>query len=232
MSDYLSRNLPTVADVAKTIDHTILHPFATREDVLKIAREGLEFQTASVCVQPIWVADVAEVLKGSNVLTCSVVGFPHGASRPQTIAFEADRAVREGAREIDMVMPIGKARMGDWEAVKTSVATVKAAIGDNVLKVIFEICDLTPDEIRRASEISAEAGADFIKTSTGFSKHGATVEAVKIMADIADGKVGVKAAGGIRTFDTLREMIGAGATRIGASATIKILEQAREILER
>ena len=139
----LKRLPESTAEVARLIDHTILKPSATRSDVLKVAKEGLENNVAAVCISPIWVADVAEVLKGSDVLCCTVVGFPHGTSRPQSIAFEADRAVREGAREVEMVIPVGRALMGDWEIVGATVSTVKAAIGNIVLKVILEVCDLS-----------------------------------------------------------------------------------------
>lgn len=216
----------TVADVAKLIDHTILAPAATQAQVIAVAEEALKAGTASCCVQPFWVREVAEVLKGSNVLACSVVGFPHGANRFELIAQEAERAVRDGATEVDMVQPIGLAKMGDWASVEKAVRTVKAAIGDNVLKVILEICELTDQEIAEASKASIAGGADFIKTSTGFAKGGATLSAVALMANIAGDTVGVKAAGGIRTLADLQAMVDAGATRIGASSTLKILDEA------
>jgi len=221
----------SVADVAKLIDHTILSPAATKDAVIEVAKEGLEHNVASVCVHPLWVSDVAEVLKGSDVKTCSVVGFPHGASRSQTIAFEADRAIREGATEIDMVMSVGRAIMGKWDLVGVAVSTVKAAIGENCLKVILEVCDLTPIEIAKASEVSIESGADFIKTSTGFSRHGATIESVALMAEVAKGRVGIKAAGGIKSYDDVLNMVRVGATRIGASSTLTILKQAHSIFD-
>ncbi len=214
-------------EVSRLIDHTNLNPAATREDIVKTAEEAAEWGCASVCVHPAWVPRVADVLVGSGIDVCSVVGFPHGASRPQTIAFEADRAVREGAREIDMVIPIGRAIMGEWHSVETCVAVVKAAIGGMVLKTILEVCELDSQQIAKASEVCIGAGADFIKTSTGFGKGGATVESVQLMAEVADGKAGVKAAGGIRTWEDMQRMLLAGATRIGASSTAGILEGAR-----
>jgi len=220
----------TVNEVAKLIDHTILAPSATFDSVKTVAEEGLEYDVASVCVQPIWVSEVSEILKGRDVLCCSVVGLPHGANRAQTIAFEADRAVREGAREIDMVMSVGRAIMGNWDLVGGSISTVKAAIGDIVLKVILEVCELTPHEISTASKVAIEAGADFIKTSTGFGKSGASVKSVAIMADVAAGRVGIKAAGGIKSYDDVINMVNVGATRIGASSTINILNQAKRTL--
>jgi deoxyribose-phosphate aldolase len=231
MSEYRKRNLPTAADVARLIDHTILNPEATREDVLRVAGEAAEHGCAAVCVNPMWVMEVHEALKGSSLAVCSVVGFPLGATRPQSVAFEADRAVREGATEIDMVLPLGRARNGEWEAVRAYIATVKAAIGATPLKVILETAVLDAQEISRASQVALEAGADFLKTSTGFNKAGgATVEAVRLLAEAAGDRAGVKAAGGIRDFATLRSMVEAGATRIGASSTLAILEQAAEEL--
>lgn len=220
----------SVAEVAALCDHTILAPAATREDVLRVAREGRDHGVATVCVHPLWVGDVAEVLEGCEVKACSVVGFPHGASHPEIIAAEARRAFEEGAREVDMVMPLGWARMGRWDDVLRGIALVSEAIDEIPLKVILEICELDNDQIRRASETAIEAGAEFIKTSTGFGKHGATLEAVRLMAGVASGRAGVKAAGGIRDYDTLLAMVRAGATRIGTSSTLKILTQAAEAL--
>lgn len=216
----------TQPDVARLIDHTILKPSAQRDEVVKTAEEGLEHGCAAVCVQPSWIVDIAEVLKGSQVKVCSVVGFPSGMHRPQSIAFEADRAVREGAQEIDMVIPIGRAKMGDWDLVTGSVATVKAAIGGALLKVILEICELTDEEIERAAHASFQGGAEFIKTSTGFGTGGATVEGVEIMYRVAREYGGkVKAAGGIRDLTTLIKMVDAGADRVGASSTVAILQE-------
>lgn len=213
-------------DVARLIDHTILKPSAQRDDVLKTAREGLEHGCASVCVHPSWVVDVADVLKGSQVKVCAVVGFPSGMHRPQSVTFEADRAVREGAQEIDMVIPLGRAKMGEWDLVQGAVATVKASIGSALLKVILEICELTDEEIEQASHASFEGGAEFVKTSTGFGSGGATVHGVEIMYKVARQHGGkVKAAGGIRTLDTLMKMVEAGADRIGASSTVSILQE-------
>lgn len=219
-------------DLAKLIDHTLLRPSASRKEIIQIAREGLEHHVASVCVNPIWVSDVAEVLRGSGVRTCTVVGFPSGAHRPQTIAFEADRAVREGAEEVDMVIPLGRAKMGNWEIVGGSISMVKAAIGPTLLKVILETSELTDEEIILASETSFDAGAEFVKSSTGFSSGGATVQAIRLMAKVATARGGsVKASGGIRSLKTVRAMVEAGANRIGTSSTVKILAELREAME-
>jgi len=220
-------------EVAGIIDHTILRPSAVRREILQVAEQGLKYNVASVCVHPVWVSDVAEVLKGSKVNVCSVVGFPSGAHRPQSIAFEADRAVREGANEIDMVIPLGRAKMGDWEIVGGAISTVKAAIGPILLKVILETSELTDQEIVRAAETALSSGADFVKSSTGFSTNGATVRSVQLMAQVARRMGGaVKASGGIRTLNTLRTMVEAGATRIGTSSTVKILEELRLAMEK
>lgn len=218
----------TVAEIAQLLDHTILKPAATREDVLRVTREGKELKVASVCVNPFWASEVSDCLLGSGVKTCCVAGFPLGASLPQVIAEEAARAVSSGAAEIDMVMNLGLAKAGKWDAVATGIATVKNAIPGTCLKVILEICELTDEEIRLASQAALDGGAQFIKTSTGFGKSGATVDAVKIMAGIASGKSGVKAAGGIKGLDDVLAMVDAGATRIGASASITILKEAEE----
>ncbi|MFH0883925.1 MAG: deoxyribose-phosphate aldolase [bacterium] len=219
-------------DLAAMIDHTLLRPSATRKEIIQVASEGLASSVASVCVHPIWVSNVAEVLRGSKVKVCTVVGFPSGAHRPQSIAFEADRAVREGAEEVDMVIPLGRAKMGNWEIVGGSISTVKAAIGSALLKVILETSELTDEEIIHASETAFDAGAEFVKSSTGFSTGGATVHAIQLMAKVATSKGGaVKASGGIRTLKTLQAMVEAGARRIGTSSTLKILKELQMSLE-
>jgi len=218
-------------DLARLIDHTLLRPSATRQDILKAALIGAENDVASVCINPHWVSDVSDLLKGTGVLVCTVVGFPSGAHRPQTIAFEADRAVREGAQEIDMVLPIGRVKMGDWEVVKATISTIKAVIGSTTLKVILETCDLTDEEITLSSRVSFESGAEFVKTSTGFGSGGATTQAVALMAEVArefDGKV--KASGGIRSLRAVRKMVEAGAHRIGTSSTEMILQELHDSL--
>ncbi len=224
------KKITTIDQIAKLIDHTILSPAATRDDVLEVAKQGLEYDVAAVCMNPVWVEEVSEILKGSNVHTCSVVGFPLGSSLPETIAFEAEKAVKDGAHEIDMVLSVGHAKSNDWSFISQQISTTKRAIGKNCLKVIFEVCELTPDQIKMASEISINAGADYIKTSTGFGKSGATLESVKIMSDVSNGRVGIKAAGGIRSYEDLLNMYEAGATRIGTSSTIKIISEANSSL--
>ncbi len=211
--------------VAAIFDHTILKASATEADVLRVTEEGLQNHVASICVNPMWVPTVRKATEGSDVEVCSVVGFPLGAGQPEVVALEATRAVHDGATEIDMVIPVGLALEGKWDKVGAHVAAVRQAIGDNLLKVILEVCELSDEQIVQASRISIEAGADYIKTSTGFSKGGATVEAVQLMAEVSKGRVGIKAAGGIKTLQDVLDMVAAGATRIGASATLSILDE-------
>ncbi len=211
--------------VAAIMDHTLLKASATRADILRVANEGLEHKVASVCVNPLWVTTVHEVLKDSEVAVCSVVGFPLGASRKELVAMEATRAIHDGAAEIDMVMPVGAALEGEWGIAGEHVAAVRKAIGEHTLKVILEVCELNDAQVVEASRTAMDAGADFIKTSTGFGGGGATVRAVELMADIARGRAGIKAAGGIKTLADVQTMVTAGATRIGASATLAILNE-------
>jgi len=209
--------------LAKTIDHTLLRPDATRAQILQLCREAVEYGFASVCVNPCRVALAAEALKGADVTPCCVVGFPLGATDTAVKAAETAAAVAHGAREIDMVIDIGAAKDGDWDRVRDDIAGVRAACGGAKLKVIIEACLLTDEEKVRACLAAKEAGADFVKTSTGFSKGGATVEDVALMRRTVGPDMGVKAAGGIHTRAEAEAMLEAGATRIGASAGIAIV---------
>lgn len=209
--------------LAKYIDHTLLKPDATAAQVLKLCDEAREYGFASVCVNPGRIALAAEALKGSEVTPCCVVGFPLGATPPESKAAETALAVEQGAREIDMVMNVGAAKDGDWELVRRDIAAVKAACGPAKLKVILECCLLTDGEKVRACEAAVSAGADFVKTSTGFSRGGATVHDVALMRKTVGPDIGVKAAGGIHTRAEAEAMIEAGANRIGASAGIAIV---------
>ena len=210
-------------NIAKTIDHTILKPNATDADVIKVCSEAKEYGFFSVCVNPYFVPLVASELKGSDVKVTSVIGFPLGA-RPTFIkTAEAKKAVEDGANEIDMVINISALKDGKLDYVKADIAAVVDAIkGKAILKVILETCLLTNEEIVKACELSKEAGAQFVKTSTGFSTGGATVEAVTLMKKTVGDALEVKASGGVRDYDTAMAMINAGATRIGASASIDI----------
>jgi len=217
-------------DLARYIDHTLLKANATEEQIRKLCAEALEFNFRSVCVNPTWVSLAAELLRGSEVLTCTVVGFPLGANEPAIKAMEARRAIRNGAREIDMVLNVGALKSGDDALVLRDIrAVVEDCVdGGAVCKVILETALLTDDEKRRASELSKKARAHFVKTSTGFSTGGATVADVALMAEVVRGAgMEVKASGGISSYDDAKAMIEAGATRLGASASIGIVREAK-----
>lgn len=209
----------------KYFDHTILKPEAGRADVEKICREALEHDFASVCVNEYYTAYVAELLKGSNVKVCTVVGFPLGMTSTKVKCFETGCAVNEGAQEIDMVINVGALKDGNYDYVRKDIAEVKAACaGKAILKVIIETCLLTDDEKVKACQLAKAAGADFVKTSTGFSTGGATAKDVALMRSTVGEAMGVKASGGIRDSVTAQAMIDAGASRLGTSATVKIVE--------
>jgi deoxyribose-phosphate aldolase len=217
-------------DLARYIDHTLLKPDATEEQIRSLCAEALEFNFRSVCINPTWVSLAAELLRGSEVLTCTVVGFPLGANEPTIKAIEARRAIRNGAREIDMVINIGALKGGDDALVLRDIrAVVEDCVdGNAVCKVILETALLTDEEKRRASELARAARAHFVKTSTGFSTGGATVSDVALMAEVVRGAgMEVKASGGISSYSDARAMIEAGATRLGASASIGIVREAK-----
>ena len=207
----------------KTIDHTILNADATKEAVIKVIDEAKKYEFASVCLEPCWVSFAAERLKDSNVKVCTVIGFPLGANTKTVKAFEAKEAVENGADEVDMVLNIGALKSGDEAMVLEDMKAVREAAKDAVVKVILETCLLTDDEKKKACALAKEAGLDFVKTSTGFSTAGATVEDVKLMREAVGDRMGVKASGGIRDTKTAEAMIAAGASRIGASKSIAII---------
>ena len=207
----------------KTIDHTILNADATKEAVIKVIDEAKKYEFASVCLEPCWVSLAAELLKDSPVKVCTVIGFPLGANTKTVKAFEAKEAVDNGADEVDMVLNIGALKSGDDAMVLEDMKAVRKAAKDAVVKVILETCLLTDDEKKKACALTKEAGLDFVKTSTGFSTAGATVEDVKLMREAVGDTMGVKASGGIRDTKTAEAMIAAGATRIGASKSIAII---------
>ena len=217
-------------DLARYIDHTILKANATEEQVRNLCAEAREYNFRSVCVNPIWVPLAAELLRGTEVLVCTVVGFPLGANEPQIKAMEARRAIRNGAREIDMVINVGALKSGNDALVLRDIqAVVEDCVdGNAVCKVILETALLTDDEKRRASELARTARAHFVKTSTGFSTGGATVSDVALMAEVVRGAgMEVKASGGISSYSDAKAMIEAGATRLGASASIGIVREAK-----
>lgn len=209
----------------KFIDHTALKAETTSQQIEKLCAEAREYDFFSVCVNSYYVKKAAALLVGSNVKVCTVVGFPLGASTMETKRFEAMKAVAEGAREIDMVINVSAIKSLDWQYVlddMSSLAQVTHQQG-SLIKVILETCLLTEEEKRKACELAVKAGVDFVKTSTGFSTGGATVEDVKLMRSIV-GNLGVKASGGIRDAETARKMIEAGATRLGTSASVEIMK--------
>src|SRR3984957_19196404 len=222
-SETLTRIDPAIAAL---IDHTILKADATRAEVLKVCREARQYNFASVCVNSYWVPLVRAELAGSPVKVCTVVGFPLGASSTDAKVAETAAAVRDGAQEIDMVINIGALRSGDQDAVRSDIERVVGAShpGRAIVKVIIETSLLKDEEKVLASKLAKQAGADFVKTSTGFSTGGATVHDVALMRSAVGPEMGVKASGGVRTLEDLRAMTAAGATRIGASASVKIVE--------
>lgn len=216
---------PVGATLAARIDHTLLKPEASREQIETLCAEAVQYGFASVCVNGVWTAVVAEKLRGSDVLTCTVVGFPLGASTPEAKAFEARQAVSAGAQEIDMVIDVAAARRGDRQALVEDVSAVVEVVhaGGARLKVIIEACLLTDEQKVLACEAAVAAGADYVKTSTGFSTGGATPEDVALMRRTVGEQIGVKASGGIRSRETAISMLCAGASRIGASAGAALL---------
>ena len=212
--------------VAALIDHTILKPEATRADVVKVCREARQYGFASVCVNAYWVPLVAAELAGTAVKVCTVVGFPLGATSTEAKVAETRAALREGAREIDMVINVGALRSGDLDAVKADIAAVvePSHSAGAIVKTILETALLDDNQKAVACSLAKMAGADFVKTSTGFSTSGATAHDIALMRAVVGPSMGVKASGGIRTLEDLRTMAAAGASRIGASASVKIVE--------
>jgi len=215
--------------VSTMIDHTLLKPDATRAEIEKLCREAAEFHFATVCVNPAWVATAAALLRGSGVGVCSVVGFPLGATTPDVKAYETRRAIFDGATEIDMVINIGALKSGDLRTVECDIAAVVEPCRQSgaISKVIIEAALLTDEEKITACSLSKAAGADFVKTSTGFAAGGATAADVALMRRVVGADMGVKAAGGVRDLEGLKAMVAAGATRVGASAGVKIVQESR-----
>lgn len=216
----------TGAEIAAYIDHTLLKPDASREDILRIADEAARYRFKSVCVNPLWVATVARALAGSGVLTCSVIGFPFGATTTASKAFEARGTIADGAAEIDMVIDIAAAKRGDRAALVADIGGVAREVHDGgaILKVIIETSLLDDAQKVLACEAAVEAGADFVKTSTGFAGGGATVADIELMRRAVGPELGVKASGGVRSLADARALIAAGATRLGASSGVAIVE--------
>jgi deoxyribose-phosphate aldolase len=211
------------ADLGKLIDHTLLKPEATRDEVVKLCEEAKQHRFASVCVNTTWVPLCKALLAGTDVMVCAVVGFPLGAMTPTAKAYEAREAVRQGAREIDMVINIGALKSRDYETVFEDICRVVKSSAPAGVKVILETSALSHEEKIIATSLSKLAGAAFVKTSTGFGKGGATVEDIQLMRSIVGGELGVKASGGVRTAEDAIKMAQAGANRIGASASVAIV---------
>lgn len=218
---------PEDLSIAKYIDHTLLKPESTVEQITQLCREAQKYHFASVCVNPVNVKLCSDLLSGSGIKVCSVIGFPLGATTPKVKAFETENAIKDGATEVDMVINIGALKGRNLElAAKDIIAVVEVAHAANaIVKVIIETALLTYEEKVIACLICKEAKADFVKTSTGFSTGGATVEDIHLMHRIVGSQMGVKAAGGIRSLDTLQQMIESGATRIGATVGVKIMQE-------
>lgn len=221
----------TAHDWASLIDHTLLKPEASEADIKKLCSEAAEYGFASVCVNPAWVKTAAKFLDGSGVPVCTVIGFPLGATLPDVKAYEARRAIFNGAREVDMVINIGALKSGDICAVEDDIRAVAEAAHENgvLCKVIIETALLSDPEKVAACLASKNAGADFVKTSTGFAKGGANAHDVSLMRNTVGSALGVKASGGVKGIDDARAMFEAGATRIGASVGVKIAQEARGI---
>ncbi|MGT2929737.1 deoxyribose-phosphate aldolase [Streptococcus dentasini] len=209
--------------INKYIDHTLLKPEATREQIDAILAEAKEYDFASVCVNPTWVAHAAAALKDSDVKVCTVIGFPLGANTSAVKVFETKDAIANGADEVDMVINIGELKSGNTAAVEADIRAVVEASGDKLVKVIIETCLLTDAQKVKACQLAVSAGADYVKTSTGFSTGGATVPDVALMRQTVGSTVGVKASGGARSYEDAQAFIDAGATRIGASAGVAIV---------
>ncbi|MCD8822260.1 deoxyribose-phosphate aldolase [Staphylococcus gallinarum] len=209
---------------AKYIDHTLLKPEATKDQIDKLILEAKEYNFKSICINPTHVQYAAEQLTDSDVLVCTVIGFPLGATTTETKIFETEDVIKKGASEVDMVINIGALKDGNYDLVQKDIEGVVGAANGKTVKVIIETCLLTDEEKVKASELSKAAGADFVKTSTGFAGGGATPEDVKLMKDTVGDALEVKASGGVRNLEDFNKMIEAGATRIGASAGIQIIQ--------
>lgn len=217
--------------VNKLIDHTILKAFATEEEVLKLCNEAKEYDFKSVCVNPVNVALAKKALEGSDVLVCTVIGFPLGANTKEIKALETLDAIKNGADEIDMVINIGKAKEHNFEYIEDEIKCVVTASAGKTTKVIIETCYLSDEEKIECCKAAKAAGATFVKTSTGFGTGGATAADIKLMRETVGAEMGVKASGGVRSFDDVKLMVENGATRIGASSGIQIMKDATNVGE-
>ena len=211
----------------KMIDHTKLGASINKEQIDKLIGEAKEFDFKSVCVNPVWVKYAKHQLKKTDVLVCTVIGFPHGTHQPQVKAFEAEVAVKDGADELDMVINVNALKSKDYHTILAEIKGVVEKGEGRTVKVILETCYLTPEEIVKASELAVEAGAHFVKTSTGFGTSGAKIEDVQLMKKTVGNRAEVKASGGVRTYEDAVKMVEAGATRIGTSNGVDIVQKGR-----
>ena len=211
-----------INEILKHVDHTLLSPQATWDEIKQICDDAIKYHTASVCIPPSYVSQAAKYL-GEKVKVCTVIGFPNGYSTTAVKAFETEDALANGAKEIDMVINIGRLKNKEYDAVREDIAAVKRAVGDKVLKVIIETCLLTDEEKEKMCDIVVEAGADFIKTSTGFSTAGATFHDIELFARCVRGRCKIKAAGGISTVEDMEKFLDLGADRLGTSRAVKLL---------
>ena len=218
-------------EINRLIDHTLLKAESTEKQIEELVKEAIEYNFCSVCVNPIWVKKCAEMLKDTDVKVCTVIGFPLGANTKKTKIFETKNALEDGADEIDMVINIGYMKSKKFDEVEDEIAELAKICHDKdaILKVILENCLLTKDEIKKACQLSDKAGADFVKTSTGFSTSGADAEYVKLMKDSVSDRVKVKASGGIRDYKKAIEMVNNGADRLGVSAGVAIYEESKSL---
>lgn len=219
----VSPTCPPKSEMTQYIDHTILKPDVTQSQIEKVCEEAKEFNFASVCINPTWVSLAYKLLRGTPVKVCTVIDFPLGASLPEVKATETRQVISKGADEVDMVINVGALKSGDLALVEHDIRSVVRAAGRKTVKVILETCLLSDEEKVSASTIAKRAGADFVKTSTGFSTGGATVADVALMRKVVGATMGVKASGGVRSYDEACKMVAAGATRIGASASVEIV---------
>ena len=218
-------------DLARLIDHTLLKPDATEGQIIQICNEAIQNNFYSICINPYWVPFAAEMIKGTIVKVCTVIGFPLGATTTRTKAFEAGEAIAQGADEVDMVLNVGALKSGDYDLVLDDIqGVVKTAQGKSLIKVILETGLLNETEKVKACELSVVAGADFVKTSTGFGPRGATIGDISLMRRVVGPEIGVKASGGIRDLDTAMAMVKAGASRIGTSSGLQIVDGAKKLL--
>ncbi|WP_420810336.1 deoxyribose-phosphate aldolase [Estrella lausannensis] len=214
--------------LAPLIDHTLLKADATKAEIEALCKEALAYRFYSVCVLPVWVEDAVSFLRGSSVKVTTVIGFPLGGNLPLIKAKEAEKAVKEGAHDIDMVICLGKAKEHKFRYIKEEIEAVIKAAKPPCLKVILETCNFDPEEIRSLCTASKEGGADFIKTSTGFGKGGALVETIALLKECVGGQLGIKASGGIKNYSQASSLLEAGATRIGSSASVFLMKEAAE----